>query len=171
MKKRFLNNIGFTIAELILVTSILGIVPATVYVEAAKHAKAVSCISNLRNIYFGVQMYEMDYGRLPNAKFYPKSPDDPKSIANILRNYIDDRRTFVCPAMPVELAKRGLTYIWNDSYNNMFTDRIPNRSSEWALTDISAADPKIPSPHHGSYNVVFFDGHCKTVKTVTLSQK
>jgi prepilin-type processing-associated H-X9-DG protein len=59
----------------------------------------------------------------------------------------------------------------NDIYNNMPADRIPNSSSEWALTDISAADSKIPPPHHGSYNVLFFDGHGKTVKTITLKPR
>lgn len=164
MKNRFLNQVGFTIVELLFVASIVGIVPITVYMEAAKHAKTASCFSNLRNIYMGLQMYEMDFERLPNAKFYPKTQKDPKSIANMLSSYIDDKRVFICPAMPAELAKNGLTYIWNDSYNNKFLASVRNRSLKWVMTEMSAVEPNIPPPHHGCYNILFFDGHIETVK-------
>ena len=164
MKNRFLGQLGYAIAELILVASIVGFIPITVYIEAAKHARTASCMSNLRNIYIGLQMYEMDFEKLPNAKFYPKSSKDPGSIVKILSSYIDDKMVFICPAMPDELAKKGLTYIWNDSHNNEFLDRIGNKSLKWLMTEMSAVEPKIPPPHHGCYNILFFDGHIETVK-------
>ena len=171
MTKSLLNKIGYTVVELLLVTSIIGVVPITVYMEAAKTAKAAHCLSNLRNIYLAVQMYEMDFDKIPNAKFYPKSPkNDPNSIVNILKNYLDDRSVFLCCAMPQELSKKGLTYIWNDTYNNKFLGSVRNKSAEWLMTEMTAADPNIPPPHHGCYNILFFDGHAASVKeTVHLS--
>lgn len=161
---RFLGRFGYTLIELLLVTSIVGVIPVTVYLEVAKRARAASCISNLRNIYMGMQMYEMDFERIPDAKFYPKSPTDPKSIVNVLENYIDNKAVYICPSMPAELVKRGLTYIWNDSHNNKLITRVPNRSSEWVMTEMTAAEAKIPPPHHGGYNILYFDGHAATVK-------
>lgn len=165
MKNRFLNNIGYTLIEIALVASLVGVVPVTLYLEAAKEARTVSCISNLRNIYIGMQMYEMDFETIPDAKFYPKLPkDDPQSIINILSNYIDDRKVFICPSMPDDLKKSCLTYIWNDTYNNQPLSAVRNQSSEWLMTEMSAVDPKIPPPHRGSYNILFFDGHADTIK-------
>ena len=172
MRIRFFNNAGYTIVELILVTSIIGVVPVTLYMETAKHAKAVSCISNLRNIYMGVQMYELDHERLPDAKFYPESSKDPKSIVNLLRDYIDDKSVFLCVGIPAELTEKGLTYIWNDSHNNRSMDRVPHKSSEWVMTEMTAVEPKVPPPHPGGYNILFYDGHAVTVKeAVHLSPK
>jgi prepilin-type processing-associated H-X9-DG protein len=165
MIKRLSNKIGYTVIELLLVTSIIGVVPISVYMEAMKTAKTAHCVSNLRNVYLAMQMYEMDFDRLPDAKFYPKSPkDDSRSIVNILKGYIDDRNVYICCAMPQELAKKGLTYIWNDTYNNKFLSSVRNRSSEWLMTEMTAADAKIPPPHHGCYNILFFDGHIDTIK-------
>ncbi len=165
MRPCLFNNFGYTIIEVMMVASLVGVVPITVYVEAQKSAKSADCISNLRNIYMAVQMYEMDFERLPDAKFYPDSPkEDPKSIVNLLSNYIDDKRVFICPSMPAELASKSLTYIWNDSYNSRLIDSIPNKSFGWLMTDMTAVDSKIPPPHQGSYNVVFLDGHAESVK-------
>lgn len=165
MKFRFLNNYGYTMIEVMMVASLVGVIPISVYLEAQKSAKSADCISNLRNIYIATQMYEMDFESLPNAKFYPKSPkDDPQSILNVLGNYIDDKRVFICPSMPSELISKSLTYIWNDSYNNRLMDSIPNKSFSWLLTDMTAVDAKIPPPHQGAYNVVFVDGHAESVK-------
>ncbi|MDD5679833.1 MAG: hypothetical protein PHI59_01135 [Candidatus Omnitrophica bacterium] len=165
MKTRFLNELGYGMIEIMLVASLVGVIPITVYLEAEKSARSVDCLSNLRNIYMALQMYEMDYERLPDAKFYPESPkDDPRSIVNILSNYIDDKKVFICPSMPSELAAKSLTYVWNDSYNNKFIDSVSNKEFSWLMTDMTAVDPKIPPPHQGAYNVIFVDGHAESVK-------
>ncbi|MFH0840130.1 MAG: hypothetical protein V1883_03845 [Candidatus Omnitrophota bacterium] len=165
MRLRLFNNLGYGIIEIMMVASLVGVVPITVYIEAQKSAKSIDCISNLRNIYMATQMYEMDFERLPDAKFYPEYPkEDPKSITNILGNYVDDKKVFICPSMPLEIASKSLTYIWNDNYNNKLIDSIPNKSFSWLMTDMTAVDSEIPPPHQGSYNVVFLDGHVKSVK-------
>ncbi len=165
MKTKFLNNVGYTMIEVMLVASLVGVIPISVYLEAAKSAKSADCISNLRNIYMALQMYEMDFEALPDARFYPESPkNDPKSILNVLSSYIDDKKVFICPSMPSDLMAKSLTYIWNDSYNNKFMDSISNKEFSWLLTDMTAVDSKIPPPHQGSYNVVFVDGHAESIK-------
>jgi len=159
------EKFGYTLAELLLVTSIVGILPISVYLEAQKQAKTTSCMSNLRNIYMAVQMYEMDYGRLPDVAFYPKDArKDKRSILNVLRGYIDDRSVYLCPVAPDELKKRQITYIWNDLYNNKLLDKVRMKSVQWLMTEMTAVEPKIPPPHQGGYNVLFFDGHVATVK-------
>ncbi len=160
-----LDSFGYTIIEVMLAASLVGAIPVTIYMEAYKSTKSADCISNLRNIYMAAVMYEMDFEKFPDAKFYPQSPkDDPQSLVNLLSGYIDDRRVFVCPSMPEELAAKALTYIWNDSYNNRRVESIPNKSFNWLAADMTAVDSKIPPPHQGSYNVVFLDGHAQGVK-------
>lgn len=164
-KKILFNKFGYTIVEVLFVASLLGAIPMTVYIQAEKSARSVECISNMKNIYIGIQLYESDFERLPDAKFYPDNPkDDPKSIVNILGKYIDDKNVFLCPSMPDELKKKGLTYIWNDGYNNQFSDTTSEKSLKWLLTDMTAIDEKIPPPHSGSYNVLFLDGHAEAIK-------
>lgn len=165
MRLKLLNNIGFVMIDILLVSSIVGIIPISVYLVAMKSAKGAECLSNLKNIYIGLQLYESDFEKMPDAKFYPESATtDPRSIINILGRYVDDPRVYICPSMPDELKKRSLTYIWNDSYNNNFLDTLRNKSSSWVMTDMTIVDIKIPPPHQGSFNVLFLDGHAEGVK-------
>ena len=151
--------------EVLIVASLVGAIPVSVYMAAEKEARAVDCISNLRNIYVALQLYESDYERLPNIKFYPENPEsDPNSLNNVLGRYIDDKKAFLCPSMPLEIQKKKLTYIWNDSYNNSFSDIVESKGTKWLVTEMTVADSKIPPPHNGSFNVLFLDGHAAGVK-------
>ncbi|MBN1872416.1 MAG: hypothetical protein JW800_07570 [Candidatus Omnitrophica bacterium] len=165
MKSRILNMLGYTAAEILIVTSIVAVVPLNVYIEAYKSAQGMSCLSNLRNIFVGVQMYEIDNGRIPDIVFYPKNFDsDPKSIFNVLRYYVEDTKVYVCPVMPDELKKKKITYIWNDNYNGKPMHFVDDRRSKWIMTEMTAVQPEIPPPHKGAYNVLFLDGHAESVK-------
>lgn len=151
--------------EVLLVTSLVGIVPISAYLAAEKEARTIDCISNMRNIYIGLQLYESDFERLPDIKFYCEDPkSDPKSLINVLGRYIDDKKVFVCPSMPDQIKNKFLTYIWNDAYNNKFSDMVDTKGSRWLLTEMTAVEPNIPPPHQGSYNVLFLDGHAETLK-------
>ena len=162
---RIFDKFGYTAIEILIVASIVGLIPVSVYRDAYKRAQGMSCLSNLRNIYMAVEMYEMDNGTIPNIKFYPEDAEnDPGSILNVLRHYIDDPGVYVCSAMPDELKKSKLTYIWNDSYNNKRLYLAKGKDSMWLVTEMTAVKPEIPPPHKGAYNVLFLDGHIESVK-------
>ena len=89
MKNRFFSDLGYTLTELLLVASVVGAVPTTVYLGAQKMANTAMCVSNLRNISMGIQMYEIDFDAIPDADFFPESPrSDPESIINILGEHV-----------------------------------------------------------------------------------
>ncbi len=158
--KRVLNsNVGFTLTELLLVTSILGTISPAAYIGVKNKAYEISCANNLKQIGLALQMFEIEQGRLPNAKFFPKDPNtDPRSIKVILGNYGMPNEIFICPTAPQQLKDLGLTYLWNDKTNGKTLFSIQNRSRTWLMVDMTAAYEKAES-HRGGYNILYADFH------------
>ena len=62
---------GFTLIELLVVIAIIAILAAMlfpVFARARESARKIQCLSNVKNIALGVQMYLTDYDRLPPAE-------------------------------------------------------------------------------------------------------
>ena len=78
------NADGFTLVEIAYVTKILQSIPKEEYTSAMKKARALECAHNLKQIYQTLMMYELQNGKLPNAKFFPKNVNDRDSIEKIL---------------------------------------------------------------------------------------
>ena len=156
---------GCTAIELLFVTSIITSISAGSYVAAKKKATALFCRNNLSQINQAITMFEMQNNdRLPDAVFYPKEPDDPKAINNILKSFCGTK-VFICPSLPDELKKRGLTYIWNDEFSNKRRDRMGDPGKKWLMIEMTAVDSKIPPPHSGGYNILYVDGHIEQSQT------
>ena len=84
MRMKFLGRAGFTLIELMAVTTILTSIPLGAY-KAVGKAKEISCKNNLKQIYYALTMFTMSNdGNLPSACFYPKNSSDKNSLANIL---------------------------------------------------------------------------------------
>ena len=150
---------GFTVIELLAVTTLLSSLSTSAYVGAKNKAYEVKCQSNLRQIGLAVKMFELSNGRLPEAKFYPEEPNkDPKSIKVILKNYGVSEKLFICPTYPPELKKKGLTYLWNDQLSGKRLSRIKNPAKVWMMVDLTAALEGISS-HRQGYNILYADCH------------
>ncbi len=159
LKEIFKSKIGFTLTELLLVTSILGAVSPAAYIGIKNKAYEIQCMNNLKQIGAAIQMFEIDKGKLPNAKFFPEDPNkDPRSIKVIFKEYNLPDEIFICPISPQELKDIGLTYLWNDEVNRLSIYNIQNPSQTWLMTDITAAYEEI-SAHRGGYNVLYADFH------------
>ena len=159
---KVLKNIcGFTITELLVVTTIMSSIPMSSYLGAKNKAKQIQCTNQLRQIGMAVRMFEMSEGSYPDAKFYPdpdKVLEDPKSIAVILKPYGGAKDLFICPTAPPALKERGLTYIWNDELSGKSSSYVSNPSVTWMVMDMTAAHDGVSS-HMGGYNILYADGH------------
>ena len=159
MIKRLKNIRGFTATELLVVTTIMSLIPTTSYIGAKNKALQVQCGSQLRQIGMAINMFEMSQGTYPDAKFYPEDPlNDKKSIVVLLKPHGMSKKIFVCPGAPLELQKKGLTYLWNDALSGKSSSQIKNPSTTWMMVDITAAYDGVSS-HMGGYNILYADGH------------
>ncbi len=155
LKKILKSKVGFTLTELLLVTSILGAVSPAAYIGVKNKAYEISCMNNLKQIGTTLQMFEIEQGRLPNAKFFPENPNtDPRSIKAILKNYGMPNEIFICPTAPRQLKDLGLTYLWNDEVNGKSLYSIDNPSQTWLMVDMTAAYEKATS-HRNGYNILY----------------
>ena len=152
---------GFTATELLMITSILSLIPVSSYIGVREKALKLQCDSQLKNIGMAINMFTMNEGKYPDAKFYPEEPlKDPRSIVVILKPYGGGKETFICPTAPPVLKEKGLTYLWNDELSGKVPWRIKDRSTTWMMVDITAAhEDKSVSSHLGGYNILYADGN------------
>ena len=162
---RLKKSCGFTVMELLIVTTIITSIPTGSYLHAKKKAYEVSCQNNLRQINMFLQMFIAENGKLPSAAFYPKdSAKQEDSIAVILKRYGATKKLFVCPAAPEELKELGLTYLWNDAFNGRRPESIRNPSKQWLMIDMNSVSKDVPAPHPSGYTVLYADGHVEWTK-------
>jgi len=163
MKMKFFKiKAGFTLVELMAVTTIVTSLPLGAY-RAVGKAKEVFCHNNLSQIYQALTIFMIENNdRLPSACFYPENSTEPKSIANILRPYLGTKEVFICPSLPGQLKEKGITYIWNDQFNNQSPDHIPNNDQQWLMMEMTAVSEEIPPPHSSGYSILYLDGHIET---------
>lgn len=158
-KKTIKSKLGFTLTELLMVTSILGAVSPAAYIGVKNKAYEIQCTNNLKQIGAALQMFELEQGRLPNAKFFPENPNtDPTSIKVILGNYGMPDEIFICPTAPQKLRDLGLTYLWNDETSGRTLYSIQNPTRTWLMVDMTAAYEEAKS-HRDGYNVLYADFH------------
>lgn len=161
LKKVFKKTRAFTLIELTIATTIVAGAGGT-YRGVMNVVNRSVCQQHLRQAAQLLMMYEMNHGHLPDADFYPKDPlRDPRSIIRIIPEL---QPLLVCRSMPDSLARRGLTFIWNDACSGKSITRIKNARSTWLLMAVSAVSEEAPAPHLGGFNVVYAD--CQTIKWV-----
>ena len=113
-KTCFTPRKGFTLIELLVVIAIIAILAAIlfpVFAQARESARAISCLSNEKQVALGVTMYVQDYDESFPQAFYdapdsikgqPDAPWGPWAIAHIgwekaIYPYVKNVQIFKCP--------------------------------------------------------------------------
>ncbi|MCX8157060.1 MAG: type II secretion system GspH family protein [Verrucomicrobiae bacterium] len=132
------NRRGFTLIELLVVMAIIAILASLMLPalgRAKGKAKAAHCLSNLRQIGLGIQMYAEDFdGYGPTTSHGGQTN---RSWIHLLRPYIATDKVRVCLADPhgqERIERQASSYILNE------------------YTSVDALDPfGMPLPHEPSY--------------------
>ena len=111
---------GFTLIELLVVIAIIAILAAIlfpVFARAREKARAISCLSNLKQLGVGIMMYAQDYdecvmpGNLCNNGDHVQHWwSDPNGR---IQPYVKNTQILVCPSDP-----SGIGYGYNYNLNN-----------------------------------------------------
>jgi prepilin-type N-terminal cleavage/methylation domain-containing protein/prepilin-type processing-associated H-X9-DG protein len=97
---------GFTLIELLVVIAIIAILAAIlfpVFAQAREKARAISCVSNMKEVSLSVLMYVQDYDETyPQASFWNTSQGFPSgynlwSGVNVTQPYIKNKQVLLCP--------------------------------------------------------------------------
>jgi len=103
---------GFTLIELLVVIAIIAILAAIlfpVFARAREKARQTSCLSNVKQLGLGIQMYAQDYDEMIVSGVYDYNNSGTwntgdYSWRDAILPYVKNAQIFVCP------SKKGMTF-------------------------------------------------------------
>ncbi len=168
-----LRRNGFTLTELLVVMgviAVLGVVANSMIRVGLNKAQSAACISNLRQIYNGLQACASDNSQqLPAMLPMRASVNDPgPTLDTALVAYLPNSAIFHCPADAVLFAQSGCSYLWvyglsvnaqGQQNGNMVTLSFPLlQTSNTAQIPFVSDKQSFHGISPGSH-IVYADGH------------
>jgi prepilin-type N-terminal cleavage/methylation domain-containing protein len=104
---------GFTLLELLAVISVITILAAILLpalIKARESARRASCLSNVRQIGMGLEMFRQDRGNVPpgDGSNVISRRDGPVGLGRLSPEYLGDIGVFYCPgASKITLVSSG----------------------------------------------------------------
>jgi prepilin-type N-terminal cleavage/methylation domain-containing protein/prepilin-type processing-associated H-X9-DG protein len=110
---------GFTLIELLVVIAIIAILAAIlfpVFAQAREKARAISCLSNAKQIGLASAMYTQDYDEIivPSWMVYSDDPLDEPLWPRTLQPYVKNTQIFSCPSDPARTPYTPQPPGWTD---------------------------------------------------------
>jgi len=135
-----LSRKGFTLIELLVVIAIIAILAAIlfpVFARAREKARETSCLSNVKQINLGIQMYVQDYdGTYPLAYYYAGGGTSWAAQVNPYINQAMEEGIWWCPSS-------GLTKSWGHS---AYIHYGLNAHIDWSIYPPSTHEGQIEHP-------------------------
>jgi prepilin-type N-terminal cleavage/methylation domain-containing protein/prepilin-type processing-associated H-X9-DG protein len=172
---------GFTLIELLVVIAIIAILAAIlfpVFARAREKARQTACLSNVKQISLGVQMYAQDYDEVLPF-FYISHADHSMrtGLAQIIQPYIKNADVYNCPSSD-GVVTEPISYLEHASYGfhvNVFVSGNPpprrkladiRRPAEIIMMGDVMQDPNGPGqmrlPSSGPFRCDPDGSNCKT---------
>ena len=158
---------AFTLIELLVVMGIVAVlagIAVPLYSRTTQSARAAACVSNLRQIGAGLNLYLGEHNmQMPTLLSGRKLRSDPGPVIDdTLNAYITDPRVFACPADTGGLAAQsGTSYYWNILINGQSATALhmlnlqTTNSQIPVLSDKGAFHPYLTN----KVNLLYADGH------------
>lgn len=174
---------AFTLVELLVVMAIIGVLAALLlpaFGRAKESARGTACLSNLRQIGVGLQLYvQENNNHLPSLRdrsLDTNSPVIPLPTADVaLSNHVGNVRVFDCPSDKAGLfAQTGSSYGWNSLLNGQDADHLTVLTMDFGVTHTPVMFDKesfhaARGPKKG-VNYLYADGHIKNLLAIEGSK-
>jgi prepilin-type N-terminal cleavage/methylation domain-containing protein/prepilin-type processing-associated H-X9-DG protein len=109
---------GFTLIELLVVIAIIAILAAIlfpVFARAREKARAASCLSNIKQLSLGAQMYAQDYDEMLMPGMLCTKADTRQvwwfATDGRIQPYVKNLQILRCPSSPTNACAYGINYL------------------------------------------------------------
>ncbi|MBM3460341.1 MAG: DUF1559 domain-containing protein [Armatimonadetes bacterium] len=149
VSRRPASRRGFTLIELLVVIAIIAILAAIlfpVFAQAREKARAIQCVSNLKQIGLAIRMYQQDYDEMVVPGYsYREARRTLLWYPDLLDTYVKNPLVFTCPSrsnittnirglLPVGRGPNFRELQWSYGFNN-----------SWECCGLTAADNPVGS--------------------------